>query len=279
VSELRCGRIQYTNDLPIYAAFDAGAIAYPGTLHADVPSRLNAMLVNGELDLSPISAFAWANHADELILLPDLCIGARDEVVSVVLVSATPPALLNGVEVAVTPESESGRNLLRVLLERRYGVQPRYVDDANILARAEAGTPTLIIGDSAIDAIERFPREHVYDLGTLWHEWTGQQTVFAVWAARRDAYERDPAGIRACMHALTDAYTWSRSHMEYVIAEAQLAHPRPTGFYERYYGKLNFTFHSAAQNGLAAYVRELHTLGAIASVPSSLPEVIGVVTR
>ena len=23
---LRCGRIEYTNDLPIYAAFDAGAI-------------------------------------------------------------------------------------------------------------------------------------------------------------------------------------------------------------------------------------------------------------
>ena len=55
---LRCGRIQYTNDLPIYAAFDAGAIEYPGTLHADVPARLNAMLLGGELDLSPISAFA-----------------------------------------------------------------------------------------------------------------------------------------------------------------------------------------------------------------------------
>jgi len=77
---LRCGRIIYTNDLPIYAAFDAGIITYPGTLHADVPSRLNAMLLAGELDLSPISAYAWAANADELVLLPDLCIGARDEV-------------------------------------------------------------------------------------------------------------------------------------------------------------------------------------------------------
>ena len=67
---LRCGRIRYTNDLPVYAAFDAGAIEYPGTLHADVPSRLNAMLVDGELDLSPISAFAWAQHSTELVLLP-----------------------------------------------------------------------------------------------------------------------------------------------------------------------------------------------------------------
>lgn len=276
---LRCGRIIYTNDLPIYAAFDAGVLRYPGTLHADVPARLNAMLLGGELDLSPISAFAWAKNADELVLLPDLCIGARDEVVSVVLVSSTPPALLEGSHIAVTDESESGRNLLRVLLERRYGVHPHYEVVSSPLDAAHAGRPALLIGDSAIDALEAFPREEVYDLGSLWHEWTGQQTVFAVWAARRDAYERDPQGVRDCMHALTDAYTWSRSHMNDIVASAQVQHARPSGFYEEYYGKLNFTFHSAAQNGLAAYCRALHEIGAIARVPSSLPEVIGVVSR
>ena len=89
------------------------------------------MLVAGELDLSPISAFAWARNAEQLVLLPDLCIGARDEVVSVVLVSAVPPALLDGATIYVTRESASGRNLLRVMLERRYGVHPAYVDEPN----------------------------------------------------------------------------------------------------------------------------------------------------
>lgn len=279
MSALRCGRIRYTNDLPIYAAFDAGAITYPGTLHADVPARLNAMLLAGELDLGPMSAFAWANAADRLVLLPDLCIGARDEVVSVVLVSTIPPALLDGTEIFVTSESASGRNLLRVLMERRYGVHPHYVEDGDPLARAAAGSPALLIGDRAIDAALRFVPEHVYDLGTLWHEWTGQQTVFAVWAARREAYARDPEGVRACMHALTDAYTWSRSHSEEVVGRAQAAIARPAGFYERYYGKLNFTFHSAAQSGLAAFCRELFALGAISAVPSTLPEAIGVVAH
>ncbi len=273
---LRCGRIVYTNDLPVYAAFDAGAIAYPGTLHADVPSRLNAMLLGGELDLSPVSAFAWAANPDELVLLPDLCIGARDEVVSVVLVSKTPPGQLHGQRIYVTGESASGKNLLRVLLERRYGVHSEYVEEAHPLERARAGDAALLIGDSAIDAILSLPHETIYDLGTLWHEWTRRQTVFAVWAARRDAYERDPEGVRACMDALTDSYTWSRSHQSYVVEEAQRLIARPPGFYEAYYGKLNFTFHSAAQTGLAAFCRELHAIGAIAAVPSSLPEVIGV---
>ncbi len=273
---LRCGRIRYTNDLPVYAAFDAGVLAYPGTLHADVPSRLNAMLLGGELDLSPISAFAWAANPDELVLLPDLCIGARDEVVSVVLASGLPPSKLDGVPVALTRESASGRNLLRVLLERRFGVKARYAETERPLERALAGDAALLIGDSAIDALEALPPERVYDLGRLWHEWTGHQTVFAVWAARREAYERDPNAIRACMVALTDAYTWSRSHLELVVARAQRAFPRPAGFYESYYGKLNFTFHSAAQSGLAAFCRELYAVGAIPAVPSSIPEVIGV---
>ncbi|HTU83282.1 MAG TPA: MqnA/MqnD/SBP family protein, partial [Candidatus Acidoferrales bacterium] len=134
----------------------------------------------------------------------------------------------------------------------------------------------LLIGDSAIDALTQLAPDRLYDLGRLWHEWTGHQTVFAVWAARRDAYERDPDAVRACMHALTDAYTWSRAHPAEVVARAQRTIPRPPGFYDAYYGKLNFTFHSAAQSGLAAYCRELHAIGAIAAVPSSLPEVIGV---
>lgn len=265
---LRCGRIKYTNDLPIYAAFDAGAIEYPGSLHANTPARLNAMLLAGELDVSPISAFAWAANSRELMLLPDLCIGARDEVVSVVLVSPVPPGALHGTPIFITEESASGRNLLRVILERRYRIRPTYVDEARPLERALSGDPTLLIGDSAIDAIERFPAEAVYDLGRLWHEWTAQQTVFAVWAARREVYERDPSAVRACMHALTDAYTWSRSHVPEVVAIAQRTIPRPPGFYQTYYGKLNFMLHVAAQNGLAAYCRELVAIGAIPELPS-----------
>ena len=272
---LRCGRIKYTNDLPIYAAFDAGAIEYPGALHADVPARLNAMVLNGELDMSPVSAFAWAANPDRLVLLPDLCIGAREEVVSVVLVSSVPPSRLGGARVFVSAESASGRYLLRIILERRYGVRPNYAEERRPFARAAAGDPTLLIGDAAIDAIERFPGEMVYDLGRLWHEWSGHQTVFAVWAARRDAYESDPAPFHACMHALTDAYTWSRSHGPEVVALAQRTIARPAGFYECYYGKLNFMFHAAARNGLAAYCRELVEIGAIAEVPAQMREAAG----
>ncbi|GAC1506199.1 MAG: menaquinone biosynthesis protein [Vulcanimicrobiaceae bacterium] len=274
--QLRCGRIVYTNDLPVYTAFDEGAITYPGTLQSAVPSELNAMLLSGELDVSPMSAFAYARHCEKFILLPDVCIGARREVISVVLVSQTPPALLEGATIAVTPDSASGVNLLRVLLERRYGVRAHFQTADNAAERARLGEPALLIGDGAIDAIFEFPQSHVYDLGTIWHDWTAEHTVFAVWAARREVYKVNPEAVHACVVALSDAYTWGRGHMETVVAEAHKRRPRPAGFYQNYYAKLNFNFHSAAQSGLAAYCRELCAIGAIPRMPQTTPEVIGV---
>jgi chorismate dehydratase len=273
---LRSSRMRYVNDLPIYAGFDAGAVQYPGTLVADVPANLNAMMREGELDMGPVSAFEYALDAARYVLLPDLCIGARDEIVSVLLISSTPPALLDGAKIATTTESASGRNLLRVLLERRYGVRAEFVEVEDPLHHARAGEPAMVIGDSAIDAAFEFPSEQVYDLGSLWRDWTGEQSVTAVWVARREVFETRLDEVRACLHALTDAYSWGRANRERVIALAQSIKPRPPGFYEIYYGKLNFTFHSAAQRGFAAYCRELHAIGAIENVPPFVPEVIGV---
>jgi predicted solute-binding protein len=78
------------------------------------------------------------------------------------------------------------------------------------------------------------------------------------------------------MHALTDAYTWSRSHTSDVVALAQRTIRRRRGFYETYYGKLNFTLHVAAQDGLAAFCRELVEIGAIPAMPV-FPEAVGAV--
>lgn len=268
--------MRYVNDLPIYAAVDEGVVEYPGTLVADVPARLNEMMREGELDMGPVSAFEYAIDADRYVLLPDLCIGARDEIVSVLMISKTPPALLDGVRIATTTESASGKNLLRILLERRYGVKAEFVEVDDPLEHARAGEPAMVIGDAAIDAAFEFPSEYVYDLGTLWRDWTGEQSITAVWVARRDVYEQRLDEVRACLHALTDAYSWGRAYPERVVALAQSQRPRPAGFYQIYYGKLNFTFHSAAQRGLAAYCRELHAIGAIEQIPPFVPEVIGV---
>jgi len=271
---LRSGRIVYTNDLPIYTAFDEGVVRYPGPLLADVPANLNAMLLDGRLDLSPISAFAWAQHADQYVLLPELCIGARDEVWSVVCVSRVPLAELDGATIAVTRESASGRNLLRVLLERRYGVHANFVEHDDPYGVAASGKPALLIGDRAIDARQTFARTHVRDLGADWHAWTGLDMVFAVWAVRRDTFAKHPAAVRAALDALMASQRWGSAHLERVAAVAQATHERKTGFYSAYYATLNFSLDASARRGLLRFVEELYALGAITAIPSVEPEAL-----
>ncbi len=269
---LRTGRIAYTNDLPIYAAFDEGAVHYPGTLVSGVPAALNGMLLDGGLDLSPVSAFHWAQHADRLALLPEICIGARDAVWSVLCISRKPLQELGGATIAVTRESASGRNLLRVLLERRYGVRATFVESADPFEAAKNGEPALLIGDRALDARQAFPA-HAHDLGSLWHAWTGCDMVFAVWAARKDVLAQRPDEVQAALDALLAARRWGRDHLDAVVAAAQGAHARPAGFYAAYYDTLNFTLDERARAGLVRYVHELHALGAIPRVPPVEPEV------
>jgi chorismate dehydratase len=273
LSRLRAGRIIYTNDIPIYAAFDRGAVAFPGSLVEAVPAELNAMLLDGRLDLSPISAFAYLANADRLALLGRLCIGSRSDVWSVVLVSAEPPAALDGVEIAVTRESASGRNLLRVLLERRYGVRPRFVEVDDPFEAALAGRPAFMIGDRAIDAQLGFAPGLVHDLGSLWHAWTGEDMVYAVWSVRRDVLAANPEGVREALEALVASRAWGYANPEPVIAAAQARVLRPAGFYAAYYSTLNFELDGRALQGLGRFAGELAAIGAIPARPPLAPEV------
>lgn len=270
---LRAGRIIYTNDIPIYAAYDRGAVDFPGTLHEAVPADLNAMLLDGQLDLSPVSAFAYLANADRLALIGRLCIGSRSDVWSVVLVSADPPEALDGVQIAVTRESASGRNLLRILLERRYGVRADFVEVDDPLAHAFAGRPAFLIGDRAIDAQLAFAPGLVYDLGSLWHQWTGLDMVYAVWAARRDVVRTNLEAVRAALESLVTARAWGNAHPEPVIAAAQAHVLRPAGFYAAYFATLNFELDDRALLGLGRFADELAAIGAIQTRPSVTPEV------
>jgi chorismate dehydratase len=269
---LRAGRIVYTNDLPVYTAFDDGAVRFPGSLVADVPSNLNAMLLSGQLDLSPISAAFYAEHSGELALLPELCIGSRRDVWSVVCVSRVPLAGLDGKTIAVSRESASGRALLRVLLEKRFGVRASFVPSDDPFAEAAAGRPALLIGDRAIDAQQTFTPLHVHDLGTEWHRWTGADMVFAVWAVRRDVLAAHRAEVHDALDALHGALRWGNANPERVVAAAQAVHERPSGFYTSYFATLNFVFDAQARAGLKRFFGELQSLGAIPKMPSVEPE-------
>ncbi len=198
------GIFPYLNVQPVYYGLLHGQQHDQVNLVSGVPTRLNAALLNGEIDLSSVSAFAYAEHCRELRLIPHLSISAPGAVESVLLFSRYGDWLaLDGKKVAVTNHSASAVNLLRVLCKHRYHIEPRFVTmPSDLEAMFATCDAALVIGDTAL--IEGNRRREiagvgvpsVFDLGQEWAAWTGLPFVFGAWAARTDRAE---AIYRSCI--------------------------------------------------------------------------------
>ena len=265
----RCGRISYTNDLPVYAAIDEAVLSFPGIMIADVPARLNQALLDGQLDVSPISSAFYAEHADELVLLPDICIGAHAKVHSICCISTVEPQALAARTIAVTRESVTGRVLFQLICRRHFGFDPLMVERDEPFAQHLAdGTPCLLIGDKAIDAAEQVPFGSVYDVGELWHRFSGSGMVYAVWAARNQYAAAAPAQVRAAALALHDSLQWGLENIHRVITRAEAIRPRAAGFYEEYYRALRFRFDDESRAALLQFMHAAHESNLLEHVPA-----------
>lgn len=263
----RCGRICYTNDLPVYAAIDEDAVVFPGQMVEGVPSELNAALLAGDLDISPISSAFYAAHHERFVLLPGICIGAAGAVHSIVCISDTPLETLAKRTIATTRESATGRMLFRLIC-RRFGFEPDLVESDDPFARYQKdGTPCLLIGDKAIDASQQAPMPSVHDLGRRWHELTGAGMVYAVWAARAEYAQRAPHDMRAIAASLSMSLGWGLDNMSKVIARAQSVLYRPAGFYEMYYRALRFKLDADARSALCGFFEAAYRHKMIPSAP------------
>lgn len=257
---LRYGRIAYVNVAPVETAFDVGALTRDVDVVADVPSRLNAMLTAGELDVAAISAAHFLAHEQMLARVGDLCIAADGPVRSVLLVSPFPPALLGERTIALTSHSASAKALLQSILSSFPDVSPRYevVDDA--LGVARAGTPALVIGDDALTARATLPPAQVHDLAQAWQAWTGLPFVFAVWAVRREVLAERPADVAALAEALTAARAWGAANRDAVIDAAIAQRPFHRALYADYFTRLSHTLDERAEHGLALFADKLALL-------------------
>jgi chorismate dehydratase len=129
-------------------------------------------------------------------VLPDIAVGADGPVMSCLLVSQLPLAELDGVPLACTTTSRTSVRLAQLLLTEAVGVRPQYfVSQPDLPAMMADAPAAVVIGDAALRAslleAGRFGVQ-VHDLAQMWREWTGLPFVFAVFAARRDFYARNP---------------------------------------------------------------------------------------
>ena len=194
---VRLGVIDYLNVVPVYDWLlrQMAERRLPGIeTAAGTPAQMNRALLAGAIDISNVSSVAYGERADEWLLLPHLSVAAHGPVESVLLFSWHADwRALDGRSIALTDHSATSVALVRLLSERRYGIQPRYATQpSNLDAMLAEHDAALLIGDSALREghlrreIAGRGHPHIIDLATEWQAWTGLPFCFSVWAARAD---------------------------------------------------------------------------------------------
>ena len=189
--QLRLGHIDYLNCVPLFHHLEN--CGFNGTIVDGVPSVLNEMLAQGDIDVSPSSSFEYGRGYKDYLLLPDHSISAGDSVKSVLLFSPVPIEQLSGQCIYLTGESATSVNLLRVLLHEYYGwdqvvCEVPQIPVEQLLAE---GKPVLLIGDRALKAAIAYSDSSFiqYDLAHLWRKHAQLPFVFALWIVRRESFE------------------------------------------------------------------------------------------
>ena len=180
MAKLRVGIVNYLNSKPLAWGFMKGHHADKFAPSYHPPALVARLLSQGNLDIGLIPSIE-VQRIPELRVLPDLCVAARHEVRSVILISRCPISEVR--KVALDQNSRTSVALLRILLRERYGLSPEYLherpDAERMLDEADAA---LLIGDPALK-VDR-ERYLITDLAAEWQELTGLPFVFAVWAVR-----------------------------------------------------------------------------------------------
>ncbi len=243
---LRVGRISFANMAPAF--FDLSGVdivEVPG-----VPTTLNRMLLDGEIDVAPMSSIEYARNAGKLRLLPQLCVSAEGAIDSIQLITRKP---LDQVKVvAVTPESATSVVLTKVLLGEQTITVPL----------GDPADATMLIGDAALGSMFEDPTPH-HDLSRLWQERTGLPMVFAVWGCRAGVTE----GLAELEQAHLRSLQISRDEPEALARRAAELYGWPAGFMARYYEKLRYHFGPREREGLLKFFELAHQAGELDVVP------------
>jgi chorismate dehydratase len=241
---VRLGRISYVNMAPVFYRLDAEVEEIQG-----VPTDLNRRLLDGELDIAPISSIEYARNAERLRVLPRLCVGSEGAVDSIQLVSRKPLEQVRAV--AVTPESATSVVLTKVL-----------IPEAEHVGLEEDADAKLLIGDAALKSAFEDPTPH-YDLGRLWLERTGLPMVFAVWACPEPLC----SGLGELEDALVASVRLARAEPEQLAHEASARYGYPAGFLARYFEKLRYRFGPRERAGLMTFLELARDAGELDEVP------------
>jgi len=183
----RIAASSYLNTAPLIWSFLYGSRRDSVELFIDkAPARCSELLSTGEVDVALVPVIEYQRIRD-VAIVPGVCVGSRSAVRSVVLACR-----LNNLKkvrrVALDGSSRASVALVKIIFREFLGFEPDWeTSPPDLNSMLQNSDAALIIGDPAMN-ISR-DRFRVFDLATLWHDYTGFGFVFAMWMARKQNAE------------------------------------------------------------------------------------------
>jgi len=193
----RLAASSYLNSAPLIWSFLHGTHQGSVDFIEAVPARCAQLLAETEVEGALVPVIEY-QRIEGGLLVPDVCVGSRREVLSVVLVSKN-RRLENIRTVALDQSSRTSATLVKVIFREFLEREPEWTTrKPNLEEMLETNDAALIIGDPGM----AFPRQglNIWDMASLWKQYTGLGFVFAMWMVRDSSAERargvDFAGVR-----------------------------------------------------------------------------------
>lgn len=178
-------------------------------LERSLPAECADRLADGRADIGIVPSVEL--NRQKLEIIPGAGIACRSAVRSILLISKVPFAEIR--TLATDSSSRTSVSLSRIVLARKYGVEPRlHSERPHLGSMLEHSDACLIIGDAALVLDPAGLPFHVLDLGAEWTEMTRLPMVFAVWAARADVPRQDPAPFLASLR-------FGMQHLDDIVRE------------------------------------------------------------
>jgi len=208
LNPLRLCSVDYLNSAPLVWGLLHGPSQNLFDLTFRVPSECAGLVASGAADIGNIPSIEMSRQ--NLRMVPGLGVAARGAVRSILLISKRPLAAIR--TLAADSSSRTSVALTRIILSRRYGVEPEFHPHApDLSSMLENADAALIIGDPALRVDRASLPYLVADLGEEWTAMTGLPMVFAVWAGHERHITPE------VVEALTESCRFGRAHLDDIV--------------------------------------------------------------
>ncbi len=250
---LKIGKIPFTNLFPYYHYLER----YCGGDYQfieDVPSRINTLIREGEIDISPSSSIEFLRDPDRYELIPGHSVSSFGAVRSILLFSKQDIETLDGMAVLCTYKSETSVALLRIILTVFYSLDCELKGSELSLEEALRDYPAyLLIGDDALRESSRHSGLKMYDLGEIWYRETGLPFVFALWIARKDLGRTSARELESFIQDLYEARRWAFNNLGHLAELCPLREELSNERLIEYWQGLSYDFDEEHKKGLALF--------------------------